>query len=29
LITTVVEFSTKEEALEAVGLRNQRRLEED
>ncbi|HYN52413.1 MAG TPA: hypothetical protein VES62_15945 [Thermoleophilaceae bacterium] len=29
LITTVVEFPTKEEALEAVGLRNQRPLEED
>jgi uncharacterized protein len=29
LITTVVEFSTKEEALEAVGLQNQRPLEAD
>jgi len=29
LITTVVEFPTKEEALEAVRLRNQTSLEED
>ena len=29
LITTVVEFPTKEEALEAVRLRNQTSLEEE